>query len=80
MRKLFSTRQLSCNGNLFFGDCDADAALHYALEPIDDFLKECSSVYINRLEAKIAQFNSLSEEEREKNTFPYQYYEWGLFS
>ena len=72
--------KLSCNGNLFFGDCDVDAALHYALEPIGDFLKECGSYYLNHLKAKIAQFNSLSEEEREKYSFHYQYYEWGLFS
>ena len=72
--------KISCNSKVFFGDCDASIALKYGLEPIQSFINECGKYYIESIKTKLQQFNQMTDEEREKYSYSYQYFEWDLFA
>lgn len=80
IRLLVAGVKIALNSNLFFVGCDIDASVKYGLEPILSFLKECGKFYNEGMKARINQFNSMSHEEQDKYIFPYQYYEWNIFS
>ena len=72
--------KLSCNSNLFFSGCDIDAALHYALEPIGQFMNECGKCYLSGLSSLIEAYSSPSDTEHDKYSYSIPYSDWNLFA
>lgn len=80
IRLLAAAVKISCNGNMFFGDCNIQTALSFVKEAIVCLLREIAEFYLNEITPKIAQYNSMSDEERDRFTFLYQHFEWNIIA